>query len=171
MKKIGLLLAVGIFSLTACQKDYISNPDNTEPTPNPMRGTFTCFINGDPFEGEIKDVYHNTADGLNTMTFTATEYYPTRRPADYRTITLTIANWEGPKDYQFSSEASGVYKRAYTDQPDQLFNKQVYDEDSKLSITQYDSEAKGTFNAKLVNAINNADTVYITNGEFSIPID
>lgn len=171
MKKIASLLAFTALTFSACQKNYLSDPEDTDTTPNRQRGTFECLINGGKFVGEIQQSFRNTEDGMNTLTISAIDYDDTRRAEDYRTVSLTIGFYDGPKEYQFHSEVSGAYSRGFTDEVTAVYGLPVYDENTKLNLTKYDSDAQGEFSFKVVNMANVYDTLHITEGKFDFPVD
>lgn len=171
MKKIVSLLALGALTFSACQKNYLSDPEDTDTTPNPQRGTFECLINGNKFVGEIQQSFRNTEDGMNTLTISAIDYYDTRRAEDYQSVTMTIGFYDGPKEYQFHSEVSGAYSHAFTDEVTAVYGLPVYDENTKLILTAYDDKAAGEFSFKVVNMSNVFDTLHVTEGKFDFPVD
>ncbi|MBX9449251.1 MAG: hypothetical protein KL787_05835 [Taibaiella sp.] len=170
MKKIISALFLTVMGMTACQKDYLSDPEQ-EDQPNRQRGKFECVINGEKFAGEFKYSTRNTEDGMNTLTVDAIEYYPTRRKEDYRTVSFTIGFYDGPKEYQFGTEVTGAYSRAYTDETTSVYGIPVTDETAKLNLEEYGSQIKGTFNFRVVNMVNTNDTLTITDGTFDFPVD
>lgn len=170
MKKILFALATLSIGFTACQKDYKSNPDEVE-TPNVRRGTFECLVNGDKFVGEVQSSIRNTESGANTLTIYGIQYFDTRRAADYRSISFTINNYDGTREYVFPTEVAGSYTYNYTDVPSSLYAIGFADENAKLNLTQYDETVKGTFSFKVVNNANIYDTMNITEGSFEFPVN
>lgn len=169
MKKIIIALFIASLGLYSCQKGYISDPE-ADFQPNNHRGYFECLINGEKFEAEAKGVDHNTEDGANIVTISAYAYDYTRRPQDFRNISLAIPNFDGPKEYQFPTEVMGMVLRSFTDVPESIYINGIFDEDSKLNLTQFDEwGVKGTFSFKVVHESNVYDTLFVTDGVFDLP--
>lgn len=172
MKKYIALISIvsSLFALSSCQKAYNSAPDAPDQKNN-TRGSFTCKINGYDFKAETKTAYRVDQDGVNNLTISGREYFSTRRPEDFYNISLTINWYDGAKEYNLPSEVGAAYIRSFTDEGVSNYLIPVNDENNKFILSEYGSNAIGTFSFKAVKSDNVYDTVTVTDGAFDFPID
>ena len=161
VKIAAFMLALGL-TFTACQKDYDSRPDlQKDPTPNPLKGTFTCTINGGNFVAETKSA---TLSDEGMLAITGTRYAASREAGTYEQVTLIIPSYAGASRYNVNNNAAiGMLKadaNGWSATYSSEFNENYF--------VQVEGSYKGTFQAVLVNNDDPSDKIQIENGKFEI---
>lgn len=160
VKIAALMLTLGL-TFTACQKDYDSRPDVTkDPAPNPLRGTFTCTINGGDFVAETKST--TLHEGM--LTITGTRYAASREEGTYEQITLVIPNYAGASRYNVNHNAAIGMLKADANGWTATYSSESNDN----YFVQIEGSYKGTFQAVLYNNDDPSDRIQIENGKFEI---
>ncbi|RQO30521.1 hypothetical protein DBR32_13230 [Taibaiella sp. KBW10] len=159
-----LLLAL-CFTFASCQKDYDSTPDVTEPiTDNPLKGNFTCKINGDLFIGEQKSAKVTEVNGVKTLTVTATRYGAERTTSDYQTVSIGISNYNGNAKYPISGTTQIIYS-IVVNNATTTFTSSITNPNFYVTTT---GNYVGTFNATVAEVGNTSNKAVLTEGKFDI---
>lgn len=160
VKITALVLALG-FTFSACQKDYDSTPDVTkDPVANPLRGSFSCTMNGENFTAEVKTA--TLKDGM--LMITGTQYGESRTAGTYVQVALVIPTYAGPSTYNVNNLASIAIVRSDANGWSANYASQSNDN----YFVKVEGVYKGTFQAALVNNSDPNDKILIENGKFDI---
>lgn len=176
MKKILQLALVcagiGIFvGATSCSSVYDATPEipGRDTIKNPLRGEFTALVDGVNFVANSKYVSDQTVGGVRTLTISGVMDSKAKDPSTNQTITLTISNYAGPGAYPIQLGTAGAYITTFEGTSTTYLAK-AGDTTAVISITQDQTDVKGTFNFVVApGGIGTADNHSVYGGTFNIP--
>lgn len=176
MKKIIQLVLVcagiGIMAAsTSCSSNYDATPTvpGKDTIKNPLRGDFTAMVDGQSFIANSKYVSDKTENGVRTLTVIGYMDSPNKDPEKYKSIALSITNYNGPGNYPIQLGTAGLY--LIVDKTVQTpYLAKAGEEAHTITITSDGDNVEGTFNFIVApNGIGTADNHTISEGKFNIP--
>jgi len=164
---IKLLTLACAAALVSCSKEYQPTIDLG---PNTLRGFMTADLgNGDQFvshERFAKKTYIED-QGITTLQIGATEHSYNKNPKVFRSISLNVGVYEGPKTYSLEYGNGGVLVKQYEHETQTFMNKQ-FEPDSHITIdSDSDGKITGSFYFIATRQANNqTEEIYVSEGKF-----